>query len=320
MASSATPKNPQKQNRGLVEIAADILLSGASASIAKTLVAPVERMKLVLQTQASNASMQKGQTQEYTSIVSAFARTYREQGLTSFWRGHMATLLKYVPLQVLNFTLHGQLKRSFPKYNSKEHPFKFFFTNVAKGAVAGGTSIMFVYPLDYIRTKMAADVGKTAAEREFAGFMDCFRKVLRQGGPAAFYTAFPLSLLNVTLYRGIYFGFYETAMDSERQSLSIWWSLLYAQLSTNIAGMVVYPLDTVRRNLVLQSAQTSKHQSLKYDKSYLECFSRLYRERGLPGLYAGCLINLLRGVGSSLVLVLYDLFKGNLDAKNASKY
>lgn len=318
--SSVSPRTAAHKKKDLIEIASDVLLSGASASIAKTLVAPVERIKLVLQTQASNASMQKGETKEYSGILSAFARTYREQGPLSFWRGHMATLLKYVPLQVLNFTLHGQLKRSFPKYDSKQHPYKFFFANVAKGALAGGTSILFVYPLDYIRTKMAADVGKKNSQREFSGFMDCFRKVLKQGGLSAFYTALPLSLLNVTLYRGIYFGFYETAMNADKQTLSIWWSLLYAQLSTNFAGIVVYPLDTVRRNLVLQSAKSETDAHLKYDKSYLDCFGRIYRERGLGGLYAGCLINLVRGVGSSLVLVLYDLFKGNLDSSKANKY
>jgi solute carrier family 25 (mitochondrial adenine nucleotide translocator), member 4/5/6/31 len=310
---SKTPEKHSRKNRGLVDISFDVLLSGVSASIAKTLVAPVERMKLVLQTQASNASIQKGETKAYTGIVSVFTRTYREQGLISFWRGNMATLLKYVPLQVLNFTLHGQLKRSFPKYDSSENPYKFFFANMAKGALAGGTSIMFVYPLDYIRTKMAADLGKTAGQREFYGFLDCFRKVLKQGGLSAFYTAFPLSLINVTLYRGIYFGFYETAMNSEKQSLGIWWSLFYAQLSTNTAGIVVYPFDTIRRNLVLQSAQTDKSRPMTLDKGYIACFNRLYQERGISGLYAGCLINLVRGIGSSLVLVLYDLFKGNMD-------
>ena len=39
---------------------------------------------------------------------------------------------------------------------------KFFFGNVASGGAAGATSLVIVYPLDFGRTRLAADIGKKA--------------------------------------------------------------------------------------------------------------------------------------------------------------
>ena len=307
-------KKKRKQPREASVILLDALVSGASAVIAKTLVAPFERVKLVLQTQSSNIEIRTSSTKEYNGIINAFWRITKEQGVLSFWRGHLATLLKYVPLQALNFTLHSKLKRLGGDYDPKLHPFKFFATNMLRGGVSGGLAIMIVYPLDYIKTKMATDLGKRIEDREFKGFTDCVKKIMRQGGIQSFYTAFPMSLLGVITYRAIYFGFYETGMRYNKdKKKNIWWSFFYAQLSTNSAGLAVYPLDTVRRNLVLQSAKTSEEKKVLQDSSILACGRRIYREKGIRGLYAGCLINLMRGFGSSLVLVLYDQMKGALD-------
>jgi solute carrier family 25 (mitochondrial adenine nucleotide translocator), member 4/5/6/31 len=38
--------------------------------------------------------------------------------------------------------------------------YKFFLMNLASGGAAGATSLTFVYPLDFARTRLAADVGK----------------------------------------------------------------------------------------------------------------------------------------------------------------
>lgn len=311
MAENSTPvKYSKKENREMKELATDFVLSGASAAISKTLVAPLERVKVVLQTQTSNISMITNKSKMYAGISDCFLRTFKEQGFLSFWRGNLATLLKYVPLQALNFTLHAKLKRMFPKYDTKKDKFKFVLSNLVKGALAGGSSLVVIYPLDYIKTKMAADQGNGNSNREFTGFIDCVKKIVQKGGVSSFYTAFPLSLVNVMVYRGIYFGFYESLMrDQENTKSSIWASFLYAQVSTNSAGLVVYPFDTVRRNLVLQSARSLEHQKLLKDSGMVECAKRLYRERGLRGLYGGCLINLFRGFGSSLVLVFYNELK-----------
>jgi solute carrier family 25 (adenine nucleotide translocator) protein 4/5/6/31 len=49
----------------------------------------------------------------------------------------------------------------------------FFLGNMASGGAAGACSLLFVYPLDFARTRLAADVGKGTETREFNGLVDC---------------------------------------------------------------------------------------------------------------------------------------------------
>jgi len=55
--------------------------------------------------------------------------------------------------------------------------------NMASGGAAGATSLMFVYPLDFARTRLAADVGKGGeGTREFSGLTDCLMKMVKSDG------------------------------------------------------------------------------------------------------------------------------------------
>lgn len=50
-----------------------------------------------------------------------------------------------------------------------------------------------MYPLDFARTRLAADLGKTGA-REFTGLIDCLGKVVKRGGMMALYQGFGVSV------------------------------------------------------------------------------------------------------------------------------
>jgi solute carrier family 25 (adenine nucleotide translocator) protein 4/5/6/31 len=64
----------------------------------------------------------------------------------------------------------------FPKYDPQTEFWKFFGSNMAAGGLAGAASLLIVYPLDFARTRLAADLGKDGA-REFNGLVDCLTKV-----------------------------------------------------------------------------------------------------------------------------------------------
>ncbi len=61
------------------------------------------------------------------------------------------------------------------------------------GGLAGAGSLLIVYPLDFARTRLAADLGKTGA-REFTGLIDCLGKVVARGGFFALYQGFGVSV------------------------------------------------------------------------------------------------------------------------------
>lgn len=65
----------------------------------------------------------------------------------------------------MNFAFKDTYKKIFCPFNAKTEKLKFFMGNVASGSAAGATSMLFVYPLDFARTRLAADIGKTGADR-----------------------------------------------------------------------------------------------------------------------------------------------------------
>ena len=65
---------------------------------------------------------------------------------------------------------------------------------MAAGGLAGAGSLLIVYPLDFARTRLAADVGKGGADREFTGLIDCLKKTTARGGPIALYQGFGVSV------------------------------------------------------------------------------------------------------------------------------
>lgn len=95
----------------------DFLIGGISAAVSKTAVAPIERVKLLLQVQDANRHM--AVDQRYKGIGDCFSRVYKEQGFVSFWRGNLANVIRYFPTQALNFAFKDTYKKYLCPYNPK---------------------------------------------------------------------------------------------------------------------------------------------------------------------------------------------------------
>ena len=89
---------------------------------------------------------------------------------------------------------------------------KWFAGNVASGGAAGATSLLFVYSLDYARTRLANDAksAKGGGARQFNGLVDVYRKTLASDGIAGLYRGFVPSVVGIIVYRGLYFGVYDS--------------------------------------------------------------------------------------------------------------
>lgn len=280
-------------------MALDWLAGGVAGCIAKTATAPIERVKLLIQTQASNPRIVSGEVAAYSGTVGTLRRIVREQGARSLWRGNVPNCIRFFPTQAFNFCLKDRIKRSMPKYDSMS---KKLAVNVGAGAVAGAGSLVFVYPLDFARTRLAADVGKDGVNREFKGLYDCLAGTMRRGGPLAVYQGFMTSLVMFSFYRGLYFGLYDTARDATgAEHPALKWGI--AVTTTATAGLPVYPLDTIRRAQMMAAGNV---QGQSGAVSFRAAATKIYSEAGTRGFYVGCVPNIARGMGGSVVLVLYD--------------
>jgi len=83
---------------------------------------------------------------------------------------------------------------------------------VASGSAAGATTSILLYHLDFARTRLATDSVQCHAtgQRQFKGLIHVYRKTISSDGVAGLYRGFGVSILGITMYRGMYFGIYDT--------------------------------------------------------------------------------------------------------------
>jgi solute carrier family 25 (adenine nucleotide translocator) protein 4/5/6/31 len=291
------------QDKGATAFLIDFAMGGVSAAVSKTAAAPIERVKLLIQNQDEMIKTGRLAT-PYKGIVDCFRRVMAEEGVISLWRGNTANVLRYFPTQALNFAFKDQFKRMF-KSSKADGYWLSFGKNIASGGLAGATSLTFVYSLDYARTRLANDnkSAKKGGERQFNGLMDVYRKTLASDGIAGLYRGFTISCVGIIVYRGLYFGMYDslkpvvltgTMKDSFIGSFFLGWAITIA------AGLASYPIDTVRRRMMMTSGEAVKY------KSSIHAFGQIIAKEGVPSLFKGAGANILRAIAGAGVLAGYD--------------
>jgi solute carrier family 25 (adenine nucleotide translocator) protein 4/5/6/31 len=286
----------------------DFALGGVSGAVAKTLTAPIERIKLVIQTQDANPKIRSGEVPRYTGIGNCGSRIMQEQGFKRFWDGNLTNCIRYFPTQAFNLAFKDTFKKMFPKYNPQTEFAQFFGANLVSGGLAAAGSMCIVYPLDYSRTRLASDVG--SGKKTFSGLLDCMKKTAAgPGGFMALYTGFGVSVVGIVGYRGLQLGCFDTITGinpwkKDKGLMGAVTTFAAAQTAITIGAGATYPFDTVRRRLQMQSEKPVEEHIYKGTK---HCFTKIASEEGLAkGLYKGFIANIIRSVGGALVLVLYD--------------
>lgn len=89
---------------------------------------------------------------------------------------------------------------------------KWFAGNIASGSAAGATTSLFLYHLDYARTRLGTDSKwcQVSGQRQYKGLADVYRQTWASDGIKGLYRGFGVSIVGITLYRGLYFGLYDT--------------------------------------------------------------------------------------------------------------
>jgi len=288
----------------LTSFVIDFFMGGVSAAVSKTAAAPIERIKLLIQNQ--DEMIKQGRLDKpYKGIGDCFSRVIREEGVLPLWRGNLANVLRYFPTQALNFAFKDYFKRMFGFTKEKDGYGKWFAGNLASGGAAGAVSLFFVYSLDYARTRLANDnkSAKKGGERQFNGLLDVYRKTLKSDGIAGLYRGFSISCVGIIIYRGLYFGIYDSVKpvllqgnlkDNFLASFLLGWGITIG------AGLASYPIDTIRRRMMMTSGEAVKY------KSSLHCMSEIVKKEGWTSLFKGAGANILRGIAGAGVLAGYD--------------
>lgn len=288
-----------------LSFAEDFILSGTAAVVSKTISAPIERIKMVVQNQ--DEMLKRGTLDKpFKGISDSAAWINRNEGFAAFWKSNFTNCLRYFPTQALNFSFKGKVKEipSFKK-DKNDSTVVALGKNIMAGGMAGGGSLCFVYSLDYARTRLANDLKSSkagASGREFNGLFDVYAKTFKSDGIAGLYRGFVISFVGIFVYRGFYFGLYDTVMPMfPKESTNLGTRFVVGYVVTVLAGLASYPIDTIRRRMMM----TSGAGGVKYAGS-LDCAAQILKNEGVGSYFKGAGANILRGVAGAGVLSGFD--------------
>jgi hypothetical protein len=228
---------------------------GGASVIAKTTTAPLERVKILLQTQDL---AQRPGASRFSGMAKTLVRVHGEQGLVSLWRGNLTNCARVMPTYALRFTVFDIYQGWFQTYAPDGGPLP-LLPALASGALSGATGAFFSHPLDLLRTRMSAETVHESSRVQKHIFTSC-KDIIRTEGVVGFYKGLVISLLEITPYVMISMGGYNylksrLPRDTPEGSWQSIWSKLFVGWVSGLAGsLTCYPIDTVKRSLMLDGS------------------------------------------------------------------
>lgn len=318
------------------EIATYFISGGAAGAASRTVVSPLERLKIIQQVQP------RGSANEYKGVWRSLVRIGAEEGWRGYFRGNMLNCIRIVPYSAVQFTTYEQLKKLFTQHGTRELGTP---ERLACGAMAGITSVCTTYPLDLIRARVSiatasldamnanantarvqtsavkpalssayhtasAKPAFTSADLTMKGMT---LKVMREeGGVRALYKGMVTTSLGVAPYVGINFAAYElfrgiiTPPGTDKNTAVR--KLACGALAGTISQTLTYPFDVLRRKMQVTGMQSSV-MGQHYNNAF-EALSHILKTEGVAGIYRGIWPNLLKVAPSiATSFFTYELVK-----------
>jgi len=293
----------------LEQLGSDLLIGGTIGAISKTIMAPVERVKLLMQTQDSNPLVIRGEVARYSGIMDCFKRVNSEQGFLAFWRGNLVNCLRYAPQQGSALAFNDLINNMFPAYDSRSNLLMSVTTKLVSGGIAGAIANTICYPFDFARTRLASDL--KSGQPQFKGIWDCIWTTTKNQGITGLYTGWLVTCMGAFVYRAGQLGLFKQIQDmnpyqKDKGTLGAISSFIAVTTARTAIMPFNYPFDTVRRRMMLQSEKSLAERNFK---GSWDCFRQVLAKEGFAGMYKGMVPELFRGLGGSLVIVCYDRIK-----------
>lgn len=174
------------------------LIAGAgSGAITKTIIAPLDRIKILHQIQGMKPS---SLPKKYDGIIQTGKIVIQEEGVLSLYKGNGANVLRVIPNYALKFMFNDFFKDLVKKPNQMT-PLT-FNQLILSGSAAGFSQIILTYPLELVRTRLALSVDQSGSTK-FKGIYDCFKVTIQKEGVLSLYKGVGPTIFSGTPYIGL---------------------------------------------------------------------------------------------------------------------
>ncbi|KAL9242604.1 hypothetical protein vseg_016590 [Gypsophila vaccaria] len=280
----------------LVPKDAALFAAGAIAgAAAKTVTAPLDRIKLLMQTHGVRVSQESAK--KAIGFFEAITMVGKEEGIKGYWKGNLPQVIRIIPYSAVQLCSYEIYKKLF---RGKDGELS-VLGRLAAGACAGMTSTLVTYPLDVLRLRLAVEPG-------YRTMSQVALSMLKEEGIASFYNGLAPSLISIAPYIAVNFCIFDLVKKSlpEKYQKRPETSLVTALLSATLATLTCYPLDTVRRQMQMRGTPYN---------TVLDAIPGIVARDGLIGLYRGFVPNALKNLpNSSIRLTTFDSVKSLIAA------
>ncbi|KAL6881960.1 hypothetical protein ACP4OV_011432 [Aristida adscensionis] len=292
--------------------AKELIAGGAAGAFAKTAVAPLERVKILLQTRTEGF--------QSLGILQSLRKLWQYEGVRGFYKGNGASVLRIVPYAALHYMTYEQY-RCWILNNFALTVGTGPVVDLLAGSAAGGTAVLCTYPLDLARTKLAYQVsnvgqpgalGNSSRQQTYSGIKDVFKTVYKEGGARSLYRGVGPTLIGILPYAGLKFYIYEDLKsrvpDDYKRSVLL--KLSCGALAGLFGQTLTYPLDVVRRQMQVQSKQPQNANNDFRIRGTFQGLMLIVRCQGWRQLFAGLSLNYVKVVPSVAIgFTTYDMMK-----------
>ncbi|KAL0826338.1 hypothetical protein Bca101_050015 [Brassica carinata] len=290
----------------------------------RTAVAPLERMKILLQ-------VQNPHNIKYSGTVQGLKYIWRTEGLRGLFKGNGTNCARIVPNSAVKFFSYEQASKVYCTciVSRQEMVKNAQLTPVLRlgaGATAGIIAMSATYPMDMVRGRLTVQTANSPYQ--YRGIAHALSTVVREEGPRALYRGWLPSVIGVVPYVGLNFAVYESLKDwlvkdnpfglVENNELTIITRLSCGAIAGTVGQTIAYPLDVIRRRMQMvgwksaSSVVTGEGRSkasLEYN-GMVDAFRKTVRHEGLGALYKGLVPNSVKVVPSiAIAFVTYEMVK-----------
>ncbi|KAF2420752.1 mitochondrial carrier [Tothia fuscella] len=276
-------------------VVASFMAGGVAGAVSRTVVSPLERLKILFQVQSAGRDAYK------MSIPKALGKMWREEGFKGFMAGNGTNCIRIVPYSAVQFGSFNFYKPAFADSPGAElNPYQ----RLICGALAGITSVTFTYPLDIVRTRLSIQsasfkelqAGEVAGPRAKLPGMFALMVTMakNEGGWTALYRGIIPTVVGVAPYVGLNFMIYGTMSQyftpEGEHGPSGWSKLAAGAIAGGLAQTCTYPFDVLRRRFQVNTMSGMGYQY----KSITDAITTIIKQEGVVGLYKGLTPNLLK--------------------------